>query len=63
MVGADPGRSEVFKNSADSYLEVHHTGAHDADVTEGSGILALERSPWLEAISWGHVGTVAFSIC
>ena len=21
-----PGRSEVFKNSADSYLEVHHTG-------------------------------------
>ena len=32
-----PGRSEVFKNSADSYLKVHHTGAHDADVTEGSG--------------------------
>ena len=21
-----PGRSEVFKNSADSYLEAHHTG-------------------------------------
>ena len=32
-----PGRSEVFKNSADSFLKVHHVGAHDADVTEGSG--------------------------
>lgn len=32
-----PGRSEVFKNSADSYLMVHNTGPHQADVTEGSG--------------------------
>ena len=32
-----PGRSEIFKNSADSYLKVHHLGLHDADVTEGSG--------------------------
>jgi hypothetical protein len=32
-----PGRSKVFSNSADSYLKVHHKGAHDADVTEGSG--------------------------
>jgi len=32
-----PGRSEVFKNSADSYLEVHHLSPRDADVTEGSG--------------------------
>ncbi len=32
-----PGRSEVFKNSADSYLKVHHLSPHDADVTEGSG--------------------------
>ena len=32
-----PGRSEVFKNSADAYLKVHHQGLHDADVTEGSG--------------------------
>src|ERR1700731_3737905 len=32
-----PGRSKVFTNSADSYLEVHHQGPHDADVTEGSG--------------------------
>ena len=31
-----PGRSEVFPNSADDYLKVHHLGAHDADVTEGS---------------------------
>jgi hypothetical protein len=32
-----PGRSEVFKNSADSYLMVHNTAPHQADVTEGSG--------------------------
>jgi hypothetical protein len=32
-----PGRSELFPNSADGYLEVHHRGARDADVTEGSG--------------------------
>jgi hypothetical protein len=32
-----PGRSKLFANSADSYLEVHHRGRADADVTEGSG--------------------------
>jgi len=32
-----PGRAKVFPNSADSYLEVHHRGSHEADVTEGSG--------------------------
>jgi hypothetical protein len=32
-----PGRAKIFPNSADSYLEVHHRGPHDADVTEGSG--------------------------
>ena len=32
-----PGRSELFSNSADNYLKVHHVGATDADVTEGSG--------------------------
>ena len=31
-----PGRSEVFGNSADGYLQVHRLGATDADVTEGS---------------------------
>jgi hypothetical protein len=31
-----PGRSRLFANSTDAYLEVHHRGAHDADVTEGS---------------------------
>jgi hypothetical protein len=32
-----PGRAKLFSNSADDYLEVHHRGASDADVTEGSG--------------------------
>ena len=32
-----PGRSKLFKNSADAYLTVHHRGPHEADVTEGSG--------------------------
>jgi hypothetical protein len=31
-----PGRSEIFGNSADSYLKVHSRGATEADVTEGS---------------------------
>ena len=31
------GRSEIFGNSADDYLKVHHRGPTDADVTEGSG--------------------------
>ena len=32
-----PGRSEIFGNSADSYLKVHDKQAGRADVTEGSG--------------------------
>jgi hypothetical protein len=32
-----PGRSKIFKNSADAYLTVHHKGPHHADVTEGKG--------------------------
>ncbi|MEU6827146.1 hypothetical protein ABZ894_00685 [Nocardia beijingensis] len=31
-----PGRSQVFGNSADEYLEVHNQGRGEADVTEGS---------------------------
>jgi hypothetical protein len=31
-----PGRSRLFGNSADDYLEVHDRGPRDADVTEGS---------------------------
>ena len=31
-----PGRSKLFGNSADGYLQVHHRGPTDADVTEGS---------------------------
>ena len=32
-----PGRAKLFGNSTDEYLKVHNKGAHDADVTEGSG--------------------------
>jgi hypothetical protein len=32
-----PGRSKLFKNSADDYLEVHSKFPTQADVTEGSG--------------------------
>ena len=31
-----PGRSKLFGNSTDEYLQVHHRGSSDADVTEGS---------------------------
>ena len=31
-----PGRSELFPNSTDEYLEVHDRGPDQADVTEGS---------------------------
>jgi hypothetical protein len=32
-----PGREKLFGKSADNYLKVHGRGAHEADVTEGSG--------------------------
>ena len=32
-----PGRSELFGNSDDEYLQVHELGLFTADVTEGSG--------------------------
>jgi hypothetical protein len=32
-----PSRSKLFGNSADEYLNVHHKGRSEADVTEGSG--------------------------
>ena len=32
-----PSRSEIFSNSAGSYLKVHQYGTYEADVTEGSG--------------------------
>ena len=32
-----PDRSKLFTRSADAYLKVHHLGAREADVTEGSG--------------------------
>ena len=32
----EPGRSKIFGNSADEYLQVHHKDVSQADVTEGS---------------------------
>ena len=32
-----PGRSQLFSNSSDDYLEVHGKSTCEADVTEGSG--------------------------
>jgi hypothetical protein len=37
LIDFGPGRSTLFGNSADEYLDLHHWGASDADVTEGSG--------------------------
>ena len=37
LIDFGPGRSKLFENSADAYLKVHSQGAHEADVTEGSG--------------------------
>jgi hypothetical protein len=42
-----PGRSQLFGNSADKYLEVHAQGPTDADVTEGAnGIWERARYDW-----------------
>src|SRR5580698_3858050 len=42
-----PGRSALFRNSADGYLEVHDRGPDHADVTEGSiGIWERLRYDW-----------------
>src|SRR5262245_6656930 len=49
-----PGRAKLFANSADSYLTVHHQGAKDADVTEGSaGIWERLHYDWSNPT---HVG-------
>jgi hypothetical protein len=37
LIDFGPGRSQIFGNSADEYLKVHHKDALQADVTEGSG--------------------------
>ena len=37
LIDFGPGRSKLFGNSADDYLQVHGRGESDADVTEGSG--------------------------
>ena len=44
-----PGRSKLFGNSADEYLQVHDRGSSRADVTEGSGgIWERLRYDWSE---------------
>lgn len=48
-----PGRSKLFANSADDYIEVHSRGRWQADVTEGSsGIWERLRYDWSDP---GHV--------
>jgi hypothetical protein len=37
LIDFGPGRSQLFGNSADEYLKVHHRGRMETDVTEGSG--------------------------
>ncbi|MFL5907787.1 MAG: SRPBCC family protein [Solirubrobacterales bacterium] len=42
-----PGRSKLFPNSADGYLEVHNQGPTEADVTEGSaGVWERLKYDW-----------------
>jgi hypothetical protein len=44
-----PGRSKIFGNSADNYLEVHDRGPTEADVTEGSaGIWERLHYDWAD---------------
>jgi hypothetical protein len=46
-----PGRSELFPNSANRYLEVHDQGPAEADVTEGSsGIWERLHYDWSDPI-------------
>lgn len=37
LIDFGPGRSKLFGNSSDLYLQVHDRGPDHADVTEGSG--------------------------
>jgi hypothetical protein len=47
LTGFGPGRSELFANSADGYLNVHDQGPGQADVTEGSnGIWERLHDDW-----------------
>jgi hypothetical protein len=51
-----PGRSRLFPNSDDDYLEVHHRGRFDADVTEGSSAI-WERLYY----DWSHPDRVVMT--
>ena len=51
-----PGRSKLFGNSADEYLKVHHRGAREADVTEGSSGI-WERLHY----DWSHPNRVVMT--
>src|SRR5262249_33334354 len=49
LIDFGPNRSTIFGNSADEYLKVHHRGASDADVTEGSnGIWERLHYDWTD---------------
>jgi hypothetical protein len=51
-----PGRSKLFGNSADEYLELHHLGLSHADVTEGS------RGIWERLhYDWSNPGRVVLT--
>ena len=41
-----PGRSELFGNSADDYLNVHSQGPDRADVTEGPSVWPRLHYAW-----------------
>jgi hypothetical protein len=51
-----PGRSQLFGNSADEYLQVHDRGPDWADVTEGS------KGTWERLhYDWSHVDRVVLT--
>ena len=51
-----PGRSQIFPNSADSFLKVHSQGPTEADVTEGSGGI-WERLHY----DWSNAGRIVLT--
>jgi hypothetical protein len=62
LVDFGPGRQEIFGNSCDQFLEIHHLGADSADVTEGTGS-GRRAFTWERlAYDWSDPGRVTMDV-
>jgi hypothetical protein len=62
LIDFGPGRQQIFGNSRDEYLEIHHLGADSADVTEGTGSGPRAFTWERLAYGWSNPGRVTMDV-